>query len=285
MEFVIVTGLSGSGKSCTVNALEDIGFYCVDNMPPELIPKFADICAKSDGKIDRVAIVTDIRGGDLFLKLNDTIITLQNSGLNIKILFLDAEDEVLIKRFKETRRKHPLDETVHGSLHRAIKVERELLVSIKEMASYYIDTSSLSNAQLNERVNEMFLENANDSMQISLMSFGIKYGANSEADLVFDVRCLPNPYYITELREKTGLDECVREYVMKFEQAQTLLLKLEDLIEFLIPLYIQEGKSQLVIAFGCTGGKHRSVTFVEKINEFLITKGIKARISHRDIKK
>ncbi len=283
MDFTIVTGMSGSGKSSVVNVLEDIGFYCVDNMPPELIPKFTEICARSDGKIEHVAIVTDIRGGSLFLKLKDTIIDMQKQGLKVKILFLDSDDEVIIKRYKETRRKHPLDETVHGSLHRAIKIERQTLLSLKEMADYYIDTSNLSTALLKERVNSIFLENATDFMQITLMSFGFKYGANTEADLVFDVRCLPNPFYIPELKHKTGLESEVSDYVMSFDQSKALLKKLEDLIDFLIPLYISEGKSQLVIAFGCTGGKHRSVTFAQKIAGFLSNKAIKARISHRDI--
>jgi UPF0042 nucleotide-binding protein len=227
--------------------------------------------------------VTDIRGGDLFLKLKDIIINMQNQGLKIKILFLDAEDEALVKRYKETRRKHPLDESVHGSLHRAIKIEREMLLSVKEMADFYIDTSNLSSSQLKERVNGIFLENAADFMQITLMSFGFKYGASTEADLVFDVRCLPNPFYIPALKYKTGLDASVSDYVMSFEQSKELLKKLEELIDFLIPLYISEGKSQLVIAFGCTGGKHRSVTFAQKISDFLKEKGMKIRISHRDI--
>lgn len=285
MDFVIVTGLSGSGKSSVINVLEDIGYYCIDNIPPELIPKFADICAQSEGKIEHVAIVTDIRGGNMFLKLRDTLVNLQEQGLNIKLLFLDTEDEVLIKRFKETRRKHPLDESVHGSLSRAIKVEREMLLSVKEMADFYIDTSNLSVSQLKERVNEIFLENASDFMQITTVSFGFKFGSHSEADLIFDVRCLPNPFYIPELREHTGIESCVSDYVMQFDQSKELLKKLEDLIDFLIPLYIQEGKSQLVIAFGCTGGKHRSVTFAEKVGQYLLARGIKTRIFHRDINK
>lgn len=285
LQFVIVTGLSGSGKSGAVNVLEDIGYYCIDNMPPELIPKFADICSKSDTNIENIAIVTDIRGGDMFLKLKDTVIQLQKQGLKIKILFLDANDEVLIKRYKETRRKHPLDDSVHGSLPRAIKAEREMLLTVKEMADYYVDTSLLSIAELKERINSIFLDNADDFMQISVMSFGFKYGANTEADLVFDVRCLPNPFYIPELKTHTGIEECVSSYVMQFEQSKVLLLKLEDMIDFLIPLYIKEGKSQLVIAFGCTGGKHRSVTFAESIYTYLKNKGIKVRITHRDINK
>ncbi len=285
MQFVIVTGLSGSGKSCAVNVLEDVGYYCVDNMPPELIPKFADICSDSNTKINNIAIVTDIRGGDMFLKLKDTIIHLQNQGLKIKILFLDANDDVLIKRYKETRRKHPLDDSVHGSLHRAISSEREMLLSVKEIADYYVDTSLLSIAQLKERINSIFLDSPEEFMQITVMSFGFKYGASTEADLVFDVRCLPNPFYITELKNHTGIEDCVNNYVMQFEQSQQLLEKLEQLIDFLIPLYIKEGKSQLVIAFGCTGGKHRSVTFAEQIFKYLSINNSRIRLNHRDINK
>lgn len=285
MQFVIVTGLSGSGKSGAINVLEDIGFYCIDNMPPQLISKFAEICSQSDGKIDRVAIVTDIRGGELFFKLSDNLKELKEQGLEVKILFLDASDDVLIKRYKETRRKHPLDDSVHGSLHRAIAAEREILSSVREVADYYIDTSFFSTSQLKEQINSIFLENVNDFMIVKVMSFGFKYGAPNEADLVFDVRCLPNPFYIPELKPYTGKDACVSEYVMRFEQAKGLLAKLKDLIDFLIPLYVHEGKSQLVIAFGCTGGKHRSVTFAEEMYKYLAEKNIKTRISHRDLSK
>ncbi|HNX64673.1 MAG TPA: RNase adapter RapZ [Oscillospiraceae bacterium] len=285
MQFVIVTGLSGSGKSGAINVLEDIGFYCIDNMPPQLINKFAEICTQSDGKIERVAIVTDIRGGELFFKLAESIETLKEQGLDVKILFLDAGDDVIVKRYKETRRKHPLDESVHGSIHRAILAEREILRSVREVADYYIDTSFLSVSQLKEQINSIFLENINDFMIVKVMSFGFKYGAPNEADLVFDVRCLPNPFYIKELKEHTGKESCVNDYVMQFEQSQTLLNKLKDLIDFLIPLYVHEGKSQLVIAFGCTGGKHRSVTFAEQLFSYLKDKNVKARISHRDITK
>ncbi len=285
MNFIIVTGLSGSGKSCAVNVLEDMGFYCVDNMPPELIPKFAEICSQSDGNIENVAIVTDIRGGDLFLKLRDTIGVMQKQGTKVKIMFLDSNDDVLLIRYKETRRKHPLDEKVHGSLNRAIASERKMLSSVKAIADYYIDTSDLSPTQLKSRVNDIFLDNSDDFMQIIVSSFGFKFGSYSEADLVFDVRCLPNPFYIKELKGHTGLENCVSDYVMKFDQSQKLYEKLVDLVEFSIPLYIKEGKSQLVIAFGCTGGKHRSVTFAEKLGRSLIEKGYKARLRHRDIEK
>lgn len=283
MDFLVVTGLAGSGKSSVINVLEDIGYYCIDNMPPELMPKFAEICAQSEGSFEHVAIVTDIRGGNLFTKLRQTILSLKELGMKIKILFLDASDEVLIKRFKETRRKHPLDASVHGSLARAIRTEREYLSVIKEMADYYIDTSALSPTQLKERVNEIFLDDVSDFMQITVASFGFKYGNHTEADLVFDVRCLPNPFYIPELRSHTGLEACVSDYVMKFEQSKELYDKLCDLVDFLMPLYIKEGKSQLVIAFGCTGGKHRSVTFAELIGAHLKSKNFKVRINHRDI--
>jgi len=274
LDFVIVTGLSGSGKSSVIDVLEDVGYYCIDNIPPELIPKFADICAQSEGKIEHVAIVTDIRGGSLFLKLKETVLKLQEQGLNIKLLFLDTEDDVLVKRYKETRRKHPLDESVHGSLYRAIKVEREMLFSLKGMADFYIDTSNMSVAQLKERVKKIFLENASDFMQITIVSFGFKFGSH-----------LPNPFYVPELREHTGVESCISDYVMQFDQSKELLKRLEDLVSYLIPLYIKEGKSQLVIAFGCTGGNHRSVTFAEKLGEYLVENGFKTRVYHRDINK
>lgn len=285
MQFVIVTGLSGSGKSLAVNALEDIGFYCIDNMPPQLISKFAEISTQSDVKIDRVAIVADIRGGELFLSLADTIYELKEQGLDVKILFIDAADEVITKRYKETRRKHPLDEAAHGSIQNAIETERDILHSVRAYADYYIDTSFLSTSQLKEQINNIFLDNPDDSMLIKVMSFGFKYGAPNEADLLFDVRCLPNPFYIPELKHHTGQDHEVSDYVMSFEQSKGLLSKLEELIDYLIPLYISEGKSQLVIAFGCTGGKHRSVTFAEKLYEHIFENHFKVRIAHRDISK
>lgn len=285
MKFLIVTGLSGSGKSGVINVLEDIGYYCIDNIPPQLMPKFAEICKESGGKLQKVAIVTDIRGGELFLELDEALRYFDDNALECRILFLDAADDVLIKRYKETRRRHPLDEVCHGSLQRAIAAEREMLMSVRGKADYYIDTSDFSAAQLKEAVYGLFLDNPNDSMVIKVMSFGFKYGNVREADLVFDVRCLPNPFYIEELKHHTGLESCVSDYVMKFEQSQQLLEKLKDMIDFLIPLYIHEGKSQLVIAFGCTGGKHRSVTFAEEMYKYLVSEDKKCRICHRDINK
>lgn len=284
MKFLIVTGMSGSGKSGAVNILEDIGYYCIDNIPPQLIPKFAEICL-NNGQMKKVAIVTDIRGGELFLELDEGLNYLKENNMETSILFLDASDDVLIKRYKETRRKHPLDEQCHGSLQSAIDMERSILTSVRERADYYIDTSELSMGQLKETVYSIFLDDPNASMIVKVMSFGYKYGVSREADIVFDVRCLPNPFYIPELKHHTGKENCVSDYVMKFEQSQVLLAKLQDLLDFLIPLYIHEGKSQLVIAFGCTGGKHRSVTYAEAIYKYLSGKNIKCRISHRDIEK
>ncbi|MDE6149423.1 MAG: RNase adapter RapZ [Ruminococcus sp.] len=284
MQFIIVTGMSGSGKSTAVNVLEDIGYYCIDNMPPELISKFADICAQSDGKIDKVAFVVDVRGGDLFLKLQDTVSSLKSEHINLKILFLDSADDVIVRRYKETRRKHPLDEVSYGNIRKAISTEREILVPIKAASDYYIDTSNTSTSQFRERMYSIFLEN-NDYMHIDIRSFGFKFGPLAEGDLIFDVRCLPNPFYIPELKEKTGLDTEVSSYVMKFDEAKELCIKLTDLLDFLIPLYEKEGKSQLVVAFGCTGGKHRSVTFAEAIAKHLKDNNYKVRIAHRDIEK
>ena len=284
MKFVIVTGVSGSGKSTVVNVLEDMGYYCIDNMPPELILKFADITTGTNA-IEKVAFVTDIRGGNFFSHLYDTIKQLQNEHMNLKVLFLDASDEVIIRRYKETRRKHPLDVQMKGNISRAIQVERDMLANVKGISDYFIDSSFLSANQLREKVKNMFLAADDEFMQIDITSFGFKYGPMREADLVFDVRCLPNPYYVDELRPKTGLCTEVSDYVMKFEQSVQLKNKLEDLMDFLIPLYKKEGKSQLIIAFGCTGGKHRSVTFAENMMKYLSEKYHKVRISHRDINK
>ena len=285
MQFLIVTGISGSGKSTAVNVLEDIGYYCIDNMPPELIPKFADVLAQSNGKIDKAAFVIDVRAGDLFLPLKDTITELKSENFNLKILYLDSSDDVIVRRYKETRRKHPLDEASNGNIRNAIASEREFLLPIKEFADFYIDTSNTSTSQFRERMNSFFLDSEDDFMHIDVRSFGFKFGPMTDGDLIFDVRCLPNPFYIPELKEKTGLDSAVSDYVMSFDDAQVLFKKLTDLLDFLIPLYKKEGKSQLVIAFGCTGGKHRSVTFAEGLAKHLKQKNYKIRISHRDIER
>ncbi len=284
MEFVIVTGMSGSGKSSAIKVLEDIGFFCIDNMPPQLIPNFAAMC-NENSEISKVAIVTDIRGGAMFFKLSECIVKLHIAGIDVKVLYLEANKETLMKRYKETRRKHPLDEISGGDLSKAIDAETELLSEIRENADYIVDSSLLSAGQLKEQIAGLFLDKPSDRMIVSCMSFGFKYGVPGEADLVFDVRCLPNPFYIPELKNKTGLDREVRDYVMKFEQSQTLETKLRDLIDFLIPCYVHEGKSRLVIAFGCTGGKHRSITFAERTAKYLAEKECKVRTLHRDIDK
>lgn len=288
MKFLIVTGLSGAGKSGAVNVLEDIGYYCIDNIPLGLIPKFAEICFQSK-EMDKVAIVTDIRGivtageEDIVEGITSNLDYLKHTGPEVRMLFLDASDEVLLKRYKETRRRHPLDERAKGSVETAIKMEREMLSKVRERSDFYIDTSDMALAQLKDTVTDLFLEDPDDRMGVRVMSFGFKYGMCREADLVFDVRCLPNPFYIPELKKHTGLEHCVRDYVMSFEQSKELEKKLRDLIGFLIPLYRHEGKTSLVIAFGCTGGKHRSVTFAENTAGWLSEQGVKVRVNHRDI--
>lgn len=290
MEFIIVTGISGSGKSSCIQVLEDIGFFCIDNMPPQLISNFAEICSESRNdrgeKISKVAIVTDIRGGALFLKLADSVSQLKNTdGIDLKVLFLEASKDVLMKRYSETRRKHPLDEVSGGDLSKAIDAEIELLSDIRAGADYIIDSSLLTATQLKEQVAELFLEKPGDRMIISCMSFGFKYGVPGEADLVFDVRCLPNPFYVPELKHKTGLDRDVRDYVMNSEQSLMFEKKIYDMVDFLLPLYVREGKSRLVIAFGCTGGKHRSITFAHRAAEHFRTDNGNVREVHRDIDK
>ncbi len=284
MKFVIITGMSGSGKSAAVDVFEDMGYYCIDNMPPELIGKFADICSQSDGKIDKVAFVVDIRGGDLFLKLQDTVTELREEDVELKILFLDCADNVIARRYKETRRKHPLDEQSYGDLDKAVAAERQLLVPIKALSDYYVDTTTSSVAEFKTRISQMFSGDS-EFMHIDVRSFGFKYGPMPEGDLVFDVRCLPNPFYIPELKQKTGLNSEVSDYVLSFEEARELLKKICELVDFLIPLYKKEGKSQLVIAFGCTGGKHRSVTFAEALSAHLMVEGHRIRVTHRDIER
>lgn len=286
MQLLIITGMSGSGKSCVMDVMEDIGYYCIDNIPPKLISKFVDLCRKTDTGIDKIAVAVDIRTGDMFAEIFHSWQLLKNNEtLDVKVLFIEASDEVLIKRYKETRRRHPLDEKFNGSMHDAINYERMQLSQLREIADYYIETSELSSAQLKEQVKETFLNRSSDSLSIKVMSFGFKYGVSTESDLVFDVRCLPNPYYVESLRNHTGCEECVRDYVMSFEQSQEAFRKLTDLIDYLLPLYVHEGKSQLVIAFGCTGGKHRSITFAELMARHLTEKNYKVQKYHRDITK
>lgn len=285
MELVIITGLSGAGKSRAVDVLEDIGFFCADNMPPKLIPTFVQLILNSKELRDRVAIVTDIRVGGSFKDLFNALDNIKAMNCPYKMLFFDANNEVLLRRYKETRRKHPLIDEHNGSLIEAIEAERVILQPARQIADYIIDTSNLTATECKERVSSMFIDNPTNAMTVHCISFGFKYGIPSDSDLVFDVRCLPNPFYIDELKEHTGIEPSVKDFVMKWEQAQVLIKKLYDLIDFLIPLYRTEGKSQLVISIGCTGGRHRSVVFAELIREHLCDDGLLLSINHRDIKK
>lgn len=285
MEFVIVTGMSGSGKSTAVKVLEDIGYFCIDNMPPQLIPNFAQICSEN-GDIQKVAIVTDIRGGAMFSGLWESVSALKNTdGIDVRLLFLEAGRETLMKRYSETRRLHPLNDAANGNLAKAIDMETAQLAAVRANADYIIDSSVITSAQLKEQIAGLFMDKPTDRMIITCMSFGFKFGIPNDADLVFDVRCLPNPFYVPELKRKTGLDADVREYVMNSEQSVVLENKIRDMIDFLLPMYMHEGKSRLVIAFGCTGGKHRSITFARRTACYLSKKECKVREVHRDIDK
>lgn len=285
MDFLIVTGMSGAGKSRAIDALEDIGYYCVDNMPPQLIGRIADISVAAGGALNRIAVVTDMRGGDMFYGLFREMDAMKGEGLSYKLLFLDASNAELIRRYKETRRRHPLADTVSGGLSAQIVAERKALAEAKDRADYVIDTTNMSASDLRKRLNEIFAAGIGNTMLISVMSFGFKHGLPVEADLVFDVRCLPNPFYVPSLKEHTGLEQPVRDYVMNAPESVELLKKLKELVEFLVPLYQKEGKTQLMIAVGCTGGHHRSVTFAGYLYEDLAAKGYNVRISHRDIEK
>jgi len=281
MEFVIVTGLSGAGKSQAIKIMEDIGFYCMDNLPPSLLPKFAELCFQSKGKIDKVAVVLDIRGGKFFNDLFISLDVLKSEGYGYKIIFLDASNEVLIKRYKELRRPHPL--SPNGRIIEGIEKEREKLKEVREKANNIIDTSTFTLGILKEEIKNIFVEGKEfKNLTISILSFGFKHGIPLDSDLVFDVRFLPNPHYIDDLRQFTGNDKKVRDYVMQWEQSKEFANKLTDLIDFLIPYYIKEGKTQLVVAMGCTGGKHRSVTIANVLHEHLNKNGHRTIIRHRD---
>lgn len=282
MEFVIVTGMSGAGKSTVLNFFEDFGFFCVDNLPPTLISKFAEVCFRPNSDIDKVAIGVDIRGGKLFNDLIPALDVISNEDYHYSILFLDASDEALLKRYKETRRSHPLSK--NGRIGTGIEQEREFLSNIKTRAHYIIDTSNLLARQLKEQIEDIFVKNMTfNSLIINVLSFGFKYGMPTDADLVFDVRFIPNPFYIQDLKEQTGNNQAVRDYVMGFDMSKTFLDKLKDMLDFLIPHYVTEGKNQLVLAIGCTGGKHRSVTLVNEITQHLKEENHVVFTSHRDI--
>lgn len=286
MRVAIVTGMSGAGKSTALKMLEDMGYFCVDNLPVPLIPKLAELLIVPGAEINKVALGVDIRSGHSFEELEEVLSELDTDALKYEILFLEASDDVLIKRYKETRRFHPLS----GNGERVdigISKERERLEFLKKRADYLIDTSHMLTRELKQELNKIYVQNKEyKNLYITVLSFGFKYGIPSDADLVFDVRFLPNPYYIEELRPQSGNDQAVRAYVMGNEKAGIFLGKLTDMVEFLIPDYIAEGKTQLVIGIGCTGGKHRSVTLANELYEALErTEHYGVRIEHRDIGK
>ncbi len=284
MQLVIVTGMSGAGKSRVIDTLEDIGFFCVDNMTPKLIPTFVQLLEDSAEVREKIAFVADIRLGGSFLHLFNALEEIKKAGYEYKILFVDADNDVIIRRYQETRRKHPLsnDDTTQ-ELQDIIIKEREILKNARDIADYVIDTSLLNSSQLKERVAKLFLDDVTNTLKINVNSFGFKYGTPKDSDLVFDVRCLPNPFYVPELKHHTGLESSVRDYVMGFQQAQGLVPRLLDLVNYLVPLYREEGKSQLTISVGCTGGRHRSVVFAELVYNSIKEKGYNVSVYHRDI--
>ncbi|MEK3718975.1 MULTISPECIES: RNase adapter RapZ [unclassified Paenibacillus] len=281
-KLVIITGMSGAGKTIAVQSLEDLGFFCVDNLPPVLIPKFAELIEQSKGRIGKVALVIDLRGREFFTSLSESLRFLrENQALKYEIVFLDATDSVLVQRYKESRRKHPLAPA--GAPLEGILQERKLLEELKGMATQAIDTSSLKPAQLKEKIVSRFTHTEKDGISINVISFGFKYGIPIDADLIFDVRFLPNPHYVDALRPNTGQDSEVYDYVMKWGETQEFLVKLLDMLHFLIPQYKKEGKSQVVLGIGCTGGKHRSVAIAEYLGKVMGNSETEiVRVNHRD---
>ena len=284
MEFIIVSGLSGAGKSTVMSILEDTGFFCVDNLPPVLIPKFAELCMAGTGAYERVAMVCDIRGGQTFDGLFEALDTLAQMHFDYKILFVDADTETIIKRYKETRRSHPLM-AEDMTLTQAVERERQAMEPVRERAAYTIKTTLMSTKKLRGEVLRLFAPNREkrEEMSITVTSFGFKYGIPMEADLVFDVRFLPNPFYVEDLRHRTGLDEPVRDYIFSHEETHEFMDHLRRLMTFLLPRYVEEGKSTLVIAVGCTGGKHRSVAVTRALRQSIEELGYHAGETHRDM--
>ena len=282
MHFLIISGMSGAGKSRTVATLEDLGYYCVDNLPIALIPQFAEVCYAAAERYEKVALVTDVRAGGDFEQLFTSLESIRALGCEYAILFLDTDTETLIHRFKETRRKHPLMKKGVG-MQEAIEKERKMLSGIRSRADYVVDTTQMSVGALRERLIQIFANSDPGSlMQVTVQSFGFKYGIQTEVDLVFDVRFLPNPYYEISLRDHNGTEPCVRDYVFRDGVADALMEHLTGLIDFLLPRYAKEGKSALVICVGCTGGKHRSVAIAEALSEHINAQGVSATATHRD---
>lgn len=285
MKFIILTGMSGAGKSTALKMMEDIGYFCVDNLPIALIEKFAELADLQDAELQKVAVGVDIRSGQSLDELQDVLDRLKQKGERFDILYLDSADEVLVKRYKETRRTHPL--AGNERVDKGIQKERQRLEFLRKQASYIVDTSNMLTRELKAELEKIFVKNQDyKNLFITIVSFGFKYGIPTDCDLVFDVRFLPNPYYVEGLRAKTGNDREIKEYVMQFPEAWQFLHKLEDMVKFLIPNYIVEGKTQLVIGVGCTGGKHRSVTLANALYERLSDReGYGIKIEHRDIEK
>lgn len=283
MEILIISGLSGGGKSKAASFLEDIGYYIVDNLPAEMMVKFADFCAASSGRYDRVALVYDVRAGEPFNLLIDTLERLKISGVKCRMLFLEASTQTIINRYKETRRIHPL--SGKGlNIEQAIAAEREMMQPVRDHADFIINSTSFSTAKLRSELLNLFGEQGDRTgLNVNVLSFGFKHGLPIEADLVFDVRFMPNPYYVAELKLKTGLDREVREFVLGFHQTHEFLDQIKKLITFLLPLYAEEGKSMLVIAIGCTGGHHRSVAIAHELTDHIRAAGFSVTENHRDI--
>lgn len=287
MEFVIISGMSGAGKTSALHIMEDIGYYCVDNIPTSLLQTLYKLCKDSSDKaMKRVAVVVDVIGNGDYEVMYDDLENFKKNNEGVSILYIDAKVDSLIVRYKETRRRHPLTERLKdGSVAAAVKEEQRLLVPVKTLADYSIDTTFMSIKQLRERIISMFLENSSNSIMITFMSFGFKYGIPLESDLIIDVRCLPNPFYIAELKEHTGLEKCIQDYVLDSEETQEFVKRLIDWLDYSLPLYLKEGKSELVVGIGCTGGKHRSVTIAELLDNYFMEKGYKCIVQHRDVKK
>ena len=285
MDFLIITGLSGAGKSRAADALEDLDYYCVDNLPVALMPKFAELCIATGGRYEKVALVTDVRAKNGFDELLKTLDQLKEMNCASRILYMDADVPTIVRRYKETRRPHPLAKR-GGSIEDAVYREIDLLAPVRERADFIVNSSSLTLGQLQSRLFELIAPaGSKRQLEVTVEAFGFKYGIPLDADLVFDVRFLPNPYYLEELRPLTGLDRPVAQYVFDSVEARTFMEKLEDLLDFLLPLYVEEGKLSLLIAVGCTGGRHRSVAIASALTEYLKAKGISAENINRDIKK
>ncbi len=283
MEILIISGLSGGGKSKAASYLEDIGYYIVDNLPAEMMVKFADFCAASSGRYDRVALVYDVRAGEPFDLLIDTLERLKIGGVNCRMLFLEASTLTIINRYKETRRIHPLA-TKGLNIEQAIAKERELMQPVRDHADFVLDSTSFSTAKLRSELLSLFGDQKDRvGLNVNILSFGFKNGIPIEADLVFDVRFMPNPYYVAELKAKTGLDTEVRDFVLSFQQTHDFVEHLQQMLKFLLPLYKEEGKTVLVIAIGCTGGHHRSVAIAHEVSEFIAKEGYPVTENHRDI--